>query len=45
MVIEGAHKDSEVDNRIFPACNKYYMWAIAACLIYPLIYDGTQLVK
>jgi hypothetical protein len=39
------HKDGEKDTRIFPICDKYYMWAIAVCLIYPMIYDGTQLIK
>merc|ERR1712238_260360 len=39
------HVDGEIDNRIFPKCDHRYMWAIAICLLYPIYYDGLQLVK
>lgn len=37
--------DEEADVRIFPPCDPRYMIAIAACLLYPALYDGTQLFK
>lgn len=46
MVISNSiHVDGEVDNRIFPKCDTKYMWAIAVCLLYPIYYDGIQLIK
>lgn len=44
-------KDGEVniftenDPRIFPPCDIRYMVAIFCCMLYPTIYDGTQLLK
>lgn len=37
--------NEEVDNRIFPRCEENYMIALAVCLLYPVYYDGTQLIK
>lgn len=37
--------DPEKDDRIFPTCDVRFMYAIGACLLYPVYYDGTQLFK
>jgi hypothetical protein len=37
--------DPELDDRIFPPCDVRYMYAIAACLVYPIFYEATQLAK
>ena len=33
------------DTRIYPKPSSYYMILIACCLVYPLVYDGTQMLK
>jgi hypothetical protein len=34
-----------VRTRISPPCNEFLLILISVCLLYPLIYDGTQMLK
>jgi hypothetical protein len=33
------------DTRIYPEPSGYYMMMMSICLVYPFIYDGTQMIK